>query len=133
MRVDFVVGPTSEAGRDLPGTELGQRRLIGDLSREPQFGAQCRPVLVGGEKILPDTRRRVRVGPRLIRYGRGWVRGLDVREIYVLVELGNGEVDVRLGQPKHVVCGKRRGDPRIIVMPPEHSKADAVLFDDQAS
>jgi hypothetical protein len=35
-------------------------------------------------------------------------------------------------QPKHVVS-RKRGDPRIIVMPPEHSKADTVLFDDQAS
>jgi hypothetical protein len=48
--------------QDLAGVELRQSRLLADLPHEPQPGAQRRPVLVGGEEILPDTRRRARIG-----------------------------------------------------------------------
>src|SRR5262249_25063696 len=62
MRVDLGIGPARGTGRDLPGIELRQSGLIADLAYQPEAGAQCRPVLVGCEKILPDTRRHVRVG-----------------------------------------------------------------------
>ena len=36
-------------------------------------------------------------------------------------------------QPKHVLGGEGRGDPRVVVMPAENGEADTALFDDDVS